>query len=145
MSLSPSRAARAAADITRAQVEKGDGGRSALRTVGFVVWLLLWSMVVAASLGPVAESVPGTDKLHHFLAYGALAGTALLFARSPVGLIAAAIGTVLASGAIEILQGYVPNRQPDVADLAANGVGAAFGLAIALAILLVRRRRSQSA
>lgn len=143
MSLSPHRAARAAAEVTRAQVERGDGGRSAIKTVGFVVWLLLWSIVVVGSLGPMPAGVPGSDKLQHVIAYGGLAASALLFVRSVTGLLVATVVTVALSGVLEIVQGFVPNRQPDVLDLIANGIGAVCGLAVALAIgVAVRRWRA---
>lgn len=93
---------------------------------------LLVALVVSwATLSPAEQlpAAPGGDKLHHFLAFAALAAP-LSFARPRralwVVLAAAAFG-----GAIELVQPHV-GRHGDLADALANTLGAMAGAAVAV-------------
>lgn len=80
------------------------------------------------SLTPLEElpEVPGGDKLHHFIAYGALAfPTAIIRSRYLVGL---TLLYLLLGGGIELIQPYV-NRYGEWLDFAANAGGTALGTA----------------
>lgn len=103
------------------------------------LWSALWSLaiaaVVVASLLPAAElpAVPGGDKLHHFLAYFALAAAAVqLYARWP-SLLGAGLGLVLLGVGLEHAQGALTDtRMADSRDALANTLGVIAGLATRL-------------
>ena len=97
--------------------------------------------ITALSLWPVTHlpSVPGTDKTHHFIAYGALIFPLALYfltnqIASPLTTLKKMITTwlilVLYSGLIELIQPYV-NRYGEWLDLAANSLGLLCGIVIA--------------
>lgn len=65
---------------------------------------------------------PGTDKLHHFLAFGAIAAP-LAFAR-PKAAVWIALLVMAYGGLIEVIQPYV-GRTASWGDMAANALGAA--------------------
>lgn len=93
--------------------------------------------ITVLSLTPLPKlpEVPGTDKLHHFIAYAALifpVAFAQLRQRIWLG-----FGFFVWSGAIELIQPMV-NRYGEWLDLAANGLGLLLGYAVAL---LFRRWR----
>lgn len=95
-------------------------------------WQLTFSIAIIItilSLYPVESlpSVPGTDKTHHFIAYGALAFPVALV--RPQKWLLIIIGFLGYSGAIELVQPFV-NRYAEWMDLAANSLG------LILAILL---------
>ena len=104
-----------------------------------VAWSALWclaiAVVVALSLMPAAElpDAPGNDKLHHFLAYFALAASAVqLFARWP-SLLGAGLGLVLLGIGLEHAQGSMAfARMADRMDALANTLGVVAGLATRL-------------
>lgn len=97
-------------------------------------WLLFTIIIILPisilSLYPVDSlpSVPGTDKIHHFIAYGALAFP-LALARPKKWLIIIVLFLGY-SGVIELIQPYV-NRYGEWLDLGANGLGLAFGIVFA--------------
>ena len=101
------------------------------------IWLLLgWGMVVAVfvlSLIPVEVDLSeGRDKVAHFIAYGSMTfWFAMLFPgwRRQVGV---ALAFAAMGVAIEYLQRMTGYRTFDVADMAANGIGAGLGWALAL-------------
>ena len=96
-----------------------------------VTWLLL-ALIIWASLWPLPElplpDFAASDKLHHLLAYAALAVPVSL-ARPPRWPVWIA-GFALLSGTMEIVQPYV-NRWGEWADLAANLTGLAIGVGLA--------------
>ena len=107
--------------------------------------LLLVLMCVAAwfAFRPAMHQLrmDGADKFDHLLAFTAL-GLAARLAAAP-GLrrsLLAASGLLLYGGFIELVQTQLPTRQGDWADLAANGVGVAAGLALATMLRAVVRR-----
>ncbi|MGS5469841.1 VanZ family protein [Vibrio parahaemolyticus] len=109
---------------------------------------LLFTIVIALiitglSLYPMESlpSVPGTDKTHHFIAYGALAFPIAL--ARPQKWLFSIVGLLVCSGAIELLQPYV-NRYGEWLDLGANGLGLVVGILIAtLARSMILREKSQ--
>jgi VanZ family protein len=121
-------------------------------------WLEAWwpALLIAAAIFAASStrgsSLPGrlpagTDKLVHALVYGLLGATVAraLLLRSG-GLLsgralAASAGLALAYGlSDEIHQLFVPGRSFELADLAADGLGAALG-----ALLTIRRFRQNRA
>lgn len=102
-------------------------------------WLIISMVILAAitllSLTPLPKlpAAPGSDKLHHFIAYGALCFPLML--RKPRywgwGLLVLAAW----SGLIELIQPYA-NRYGEWADMLANVGGLACGAVIAYLINL---------
>lgn len=93
----------------------------------------LLAVITALSLTPLEHlpDAPGSDKLHHYLAYAALMLPAAL--RRPKYLWALFLFYLAWSGAIELIQPFV-NRYGEWLDLAANAIGLLSGAAIALLI-----------
>jgi VanZ family protein len=97
-------------------------------------WVVLTAAILIAittlSLSPVAElpPVPGTDKLHHFIAYGLLMLPTAL--RKPKKWLLIGLVFIMYSGAIELIQPYV-NRYGEWLDLLANTGGLACGIIVA--------------
>ena len=84
-----------------------------------------------ASLTPASPSPPGSDKVGHLAAYGALMfWFAQLYARR----VPWAAGFVVLGVALEFAQGWTGYRSFDVNDMLANtaGVGLGWGAALAL-------------
>ena len=100
-----------------------------------LAWCALWCLAIAAvaavSLWPAPSlpDPPGSDKLHHLLAYFALAASAVqLFARWPA-LLGAGLGLVLLGIGLEHAQGALTDsRGPDRLDALANTLGVVAGL-----------------
>jgi len=92
--------------------------------------LLTLSSITILSLTPLDHlpEVPGSDKLHHFIAYAALMFPVAL--RRPPQWLWLAGGFALWSGAIELIQPYV-NRYGEWLDLAANCAGLLIGWLLA--------------
>ena len=100
------------------------------------IWLLLgWGMVFSVfvlSLIPLnVDLEEGRDKIAHFTAYGSMVfWFAMLFQgrarQAGIAVAFAAMGV-----AIEFLQGMTGYRSFDVADMIANGIGAALGWGLA--------------
>lgn len=103
------------------------------------LWLALWWLAVvvvtAACLLPARELPrvpPGADKLEHFLAWFALAASAVQIFRPRRALWRAAIGLVALGIAIELAQGALTaSRAMDPWDVAADALGVAAGIALA--------------
>jgi len=97
-------------------------------------WLLLTffilTLILVLSLKPLSAlpDVPGTDKIHHFIAYAVLMLPTAI--RKPKHWLSIALLFAVCSGAIELVQPYV-NRYGEVKDLVANVSGLACGLVIA--------------
>ncbi|MDR6990426.1 VanZ family protein [Luteimonas sp. 3794] len=99
------------------------------------LWIAAIAIVVVLSLAPSVPvpDVPNSDKLHHFLAYFALAAAAVqLYARWPA-LLGAGIGLVLLGIGLEYAQGALTDtRTQDPADALANTLGVIVGLSTRL-------------
>ena len=90
---------------------------------------------------PTAQPI-GVDKVQHLLAFAALGVAAAM--TLPAGLRQAAratIGLVLYGGFIELVQTQLPTRHGDWADLLADAVGVAVGLALAALLRVAVRRQ----
>lgn len=87
--------------------------------------------------GNAAATLTASDKADHLLAFAALAtACALAFRPGWRAHLGVAAATVAYGACIEAAQSHVPGRHADVADLLADAIGVAFGLALAA---LVRR------
>lgn len=99
-------------------------------------WITLTVLVLVAicalSLVPLPKlpAAPGSDKLHHFVAYAALMFPTAL--RRPRHWLWIGLLFVACSGAIEWIQPFV-NRYGEWQDLLANAAGVAIGAGIARA------------
>ena len=90
--------------------------------------------IVWASLTPAPPSAPGSDKVGHLAAYGALMfWFAQLYARR----VAWAAGFVVLGVALEFAQSWTGYRSFEVNDMLANTAGVGLGWGAAL---LLRRR-----
>ena len=97
-----------------------------------------WFAFIPATPNPQPT---GVDKMEHLLAFAAL-GMAASFTASP-GLrctAQAAVGLLLYGAFIELVQTQLPTRTADLADIAADGVGVAAGLALAALLRIAVRR-----
>jgi len=100
------------------------------------IWLLLgWGMVFAVfvlSLIPLEVDLSeGRDKVAHFVSYGSMAFWFCLLFRGRARQIAIAVAFAAMGVGIEYLQRMTDYRTFDVADMVANGIGAALGFALA--------------
>ncbi|MGF1786512.1 VanZ family protein [Photobacterium swingsii] len=104
-----------------------------IRRYWLVIAAINLTLITVLSLTPLAElpTVPGTDKTHHFIAYGALIFSVAL--RRPKRWLWIALFFFCWSGVIELLQPYV-NRYGEWLDLLANGTGLMCGIALAFIV-----------
>ncbi|MCI2282686.1 VanZ family protein [Colwellia sp. MSW7] len=95
---------------------------------------LLLVSIATLSLWPAAylPAVPGTDKTHHFIAYGALIFPTAL--KQPKNTFLIIVGFAAFSGAIELIQPYV-NRYGEWLDMLANTLGLLCGWVLAKIML----------
>jgi VanZ family protein len=107
-----------------------------------IITVFLLSAIATLSLWPVEHlpQVPGSDKTHHFISYGALMLPVAL--RKPKHWLWITLGFASFSGAIEIIQPYV-NRYGEWLDLAANVAGLACGFLLATVIKHVVRSNTK--
>lgn len=100
--------------------------------------LLSLVAITVSSLWPADQLplIPGTDKLHHAIAYGLLMLPTAL--RKPDKWIIFGLFFIVYSGGIEFLQPYV-NRNGEWLDLLANMVGVFCGFVIAELVLFFSR------
>lgn len=97
-------------------------------------WLIFSFLILVAisalSLWPLTHlpSVPGSDKMHHLVAYAALMFPAAL--RRPKHWCFIALFFILWGGCIELLQPYV-NRYGEWSDFLANSGGVLLGIVTA--------------
>ncbi|MGJ8694031.1 MAG: VanZ family protein [Thalassotalea sp.] len=105
-----------------------------------LITVLLLTAITLLSLWPIAHlpAVPGTDKTHHFIAYGALVFPAAIKCHSKLWFITLAFA--IYSGVIELIQPFV-NRYGEWLDLAANSAGLLCGIVAANIILLLAKKR----
>ena len=94
------------------------------------ITLFILTIITILSLWPLDNlpPVPGTDKTHHFIAYGVLMFPTAL--RKPKYWLLISLFFIAFSGAIELVQPYV-NRYGEFEDLLANITGLGCGLLIA--------------
>lgn len=99
------------------------------------LWCLGIALLVVVSLLPAPDLLqpPGSDKLHHFVAYALLAAWAVqLYARWP-SLLGAGLGLVLLGIGLEHAQGALTDtRVSDARDALANTLGVIAGLMLRL-------------
>lgn len=94
-----------------------------------LTWVIFTAITVLSLLPLNAlPPAPGTDKTHHFIAYGMLMLPVAL--RRPKNWIIWGLFFVLYSGAIELIQPFV-NRYGEWMDLLANSLGLLCGVIIA--------------
>ena len=94
---------------------------------------LIFIIITFLSLYPLQEqpSIPGSDKIHHLIAYSALViGVGL---RRPSNYILIIIFFSFYSGLIEIIQPYV-NRFREIEDFLFNNLGIFIGLTLGIFI-----------
>ena len=94
---------------------------------------LIFIIITFLSLYPLQEqlSVPGSDKIHHLIAYSAL--TICVGLRRPSNYVLIIILFSLYSGLIEIIQPYL-NRFREVEDFLFNNLGILIGLTLGIVI-----------
>ncbi len=99
-----------------------------------IITVFLLTAIATLSLWPAAHlpQVPGSDKTHHFISYGALMLPVAL--QKPKHWLWIAFGFAAFSGAIELIQPHV-NRYGEWLDMAANVAGLACGMLAAKIIL----------
>jgi VanZ family protein len=95
-----------------------------------IITVFLLTAIATLSLWPAEHlpQVPGSDKTHHFISYGALMLAVAL--RKPKHWLWITLGFASFSGAIEIIQSYV-NRYGEWLDMAANVAGLGCGILLA--------------
>ena len=99
-----------------------------------VLTLFFLSIITILSLTPLPElpPVPGSDKTHHFIAYGTLILPTAI--RKPKKWLIITLFFIGWSGAIELIQPFV-NRYGELIDLVANIGGLVCGLLLGQFIL----------
>ena len=116
-----------------------------MKLSNIAIWLtLIFGIAIAwGTLMPLEElpSVPGTDKLQHFVAFGVFVLPVCLLMPARTWLIFAI--AVLYGALIEIIQPYV-NRYGEMGDFWADAGGAVIGVVISRLILArLKMKRSQ--
>ncbi|MGI1669898.1 MAG: VanZ family protein [Neptuniibacter sp.] len=107
-------------------------------------WLLLTITVLTPitvlSLYPLEHlpAAPGSDKLHHFIAYAALVFP--VACSRPKRWLVIVAGFLAYSGLIELIQPYV-NRYGEWLDLGANAIGLLVGILMAFVFTAVTDRK----
>jgi len=100
------------------------------------IWLLLgWGMVFSVfvlSLIPLNVDLgEGRDKVAHFIAYGSMTFWFAMLFEGRLRQVAIAIAFAAMGVGIEFLQGMTDYRSFEVADMVADGIGAAIGWGLA--------------
>jgi len=113
---------------------------SLIKRYWFGITLFILAAITFLSLWPLPElpEVPGTDKTHHFIAYGFLMFPAAL--RKPEKWLLFALFFIAYSGVIELIQPMV-NRYGEWLDFGANVSGIVCGMAAAEAVGRWGRKR----
>lgn len=97
-----------------------------------IAFVLLFCLVTYLALAPAPPQAAdfGWDKLNHAAAFGVMGFAASLgFGRSAL----AALALLLYGALIEAVQGFIPTRSAEWADLLADGAGIALGVLLASA------------
>jgi len=94
---------------------------------------LIFVIITFLSLYPLKQqpSIPGTDKIHHLIAYSAL--TICIGLRKPSNYILLILFFSFYSGLIEIIQPYI-NRFGEIEDFLFNNLGILIGLTLGILI-----------
>jgi len=95
---------------------------------------VLVTIAVLSLLPPESGLELKKDKLGHLIAYLTLSANAQFFSRNKKDMLFVFIGVCTYGGVLEMLQGFVPGRQPSWMDMAANTSGAFLGLILHLMI-----------
>jgi len=113
--------------------------RRYLPAVGFAVLVLVASLIPAPETGGPIPTPFGiaADKWVHAASYAVLTGLLAWGQGSREGAAVAVLATLAVGygGGIELLQGLVPSRSLSGLDLLANGVGAALGGTLWIALV----------
>lgn len=107
-----------------------------IKTYWVVFTVVILAAITVLSLWPLdtLPDAPGSDKLHHFIAYAFLAFPGML--RNPRLWLRLGLFFIAYSGGIELLQPYV-NRYGEWADLLANSAGVGIGMTAAVLIRMI--------
>jgi VanZ family protein len=111
-----------------------------MSTLGLAVVIGILTLIPA----PLPITVPGTDKLHHLLAFAALVFP--IAALVPSWLVPATVLAACYGGLIEVVQPFVGrygDRVDWIADLAGIAIGAGAGLLVYSGLAAARRRMKQ--
>jgi VanZ family protein len=104
-----------------------------LKRALFLLWCLGWLAIFLLSLQPHPDMpLDVSDKLWHFLGYAGMTAAVAGFCHGRRDLLLWAGFSILMGAFLEVTQGLVPSRSPDLADLVANTAGAVCGAAVAL-------------
>ena len=102
------------------------------------LWLGLWWLAIVVGIAislvppPAVDAPRGSDKLVHFLCYGALALGAVQLFATRAALLRAAVGLVALGVALELAQeAFTQTRMLDPRDAAANTLGVLLGMLVA--------------
>ncbi|MCW8966028.1 MAG: VanZ family protein [Candidatus Pacearchaeota archaeon] len=111
---------------------------SLIKNYWFGITLFILAAITFLSLWPLPElpEVPGTDKTHHFIAYGLLMVPTGL--RKPKRWLLYPVFFIAYSGMIELIQPMV-NRYGEWPDLGANALGLVCGMVVAEVVGLLGR------
>ncbi|WP_221795078.1 VanZ family protein [Oceanobacter mangrovi] len=88
------------------------------------------AIVVWASLKSTGDTIAGSDKIAHFLAYGTLAGLGLISFRRRINQIYFLLFCLALGGSMELLQGMLPHRFMGWDDMLANSLGVVTAVAV---------------
>ena len=92
---------------------------------------MVFSVFVLSLLPLNVDLGEGRDKVAHFVAYGSMAFWFAMLFEGRARQLGIAIAFAAMGVAIEFLQGMTDYRTFDVADMIANGIGAALGWGLA--------------
>ena len=107
-----------------------------METYWLALSLALLAIITTLSLWPLDNLllVPGSDKLHHFIAYSALVFPVAL--SQPQRWILVVIFFILCSGLIELIQPFV-GRHGDINDFYADALGSVIGVCLIALIKMI--------
>ncbi len=112
---------------------------SRVRRLAWAAFGIGLAILLVSSLAP-ADVLPETglvDKWEHLLAYALLMTTLGIAAPAQRSHVIGVAALFVLGIAIEVLQGFVPGRQPSALDVVANTIGLLIGLWLAV---VVKRR-----
>jgi VanZ family protein len=109
------------------------------------LWAAAWVGVAALLLLPMPAAAPDrSDLLAHFLLFAGMAFGAIGFCRRASQLAGLALLTIVCATALELAQQLVAYRSFDLADAAANVLGAMSGYALAVVVLVLWLRPAEA-
>ncbi len=111
------------------------------RFFSFLGWCMVWLALIWAIIDPSPPPIPlGSDKVIHFTSFLAISLACVTFCRSAWQLGLAAAFCALAEVLLEAAHYFIPQRDFELADMAANLSGTATGMLIALLLLRMLQR-----